>query len=96
MGKILSSCDQKGWQVVIEGGNYVFLFLGRWRRGVLRGGPSAILRRRFMIKEDLRVLRVVLLMDVAMDCKEMPCLGVCEYFQFILYRIMYNIMASIE
>ena len=28
----------------------VFIFLGRWRRRVLGGGPSAKVRRRFMRK----------------------------------------------
>ena len=45
-----------------------------------------MVRRRFMGKEGLRVLRVVMLMEVAMDYKEVRCFVVCKYFQFILYR----------
>ena len=39
-----------------------------------------------MRKEVLRELRVVLLMEVAMDWTEARCFAVWEYFQLSLYR----------
>ena len=55
----------------------MFLFLWRWRLGALGGGPSGMGRRQFMRKEGLRILRVVVLMEVAMDYREVRCLAVC-------------------
>ena len=46
--------------------------------------PIGYIKRPFMSKESLRV---VLLMELAMDCKEVRCFAVCgEYFQLMLYR----------
>ena len=45
-----------------------------------------MVRMRFIRKEGLQVLRVVLVMELAMGCREVHCVAVFEYFLSSLNR----------